>query len=263
MTQPNTEENRPVTSDATRKFEKDYGEGSAIRTVIYAILIAVVIRTVAFEPFNIPSGSMMPGLQVGDFLFVSKFSYGYSSRSTVLGAIPLEGRLFGKQPERGDVIVFKLPRDPSIDYIKRLIGLPGDVIAVRSGEVWINGAPLPRERIGPVMMEDKAGMPMRPAIEWRETMPNGKSYVVLEEYENAPLDNAGPFRVPEGHYFMMGDNRDNSQDSRTRNVSYVPYENLVGRAEFTFFSLSAATRFWQFWKWPWSVRWDRMFQQIQ
>lgn len=252
------EQMSPKSNTAARKEES----GSTIRTIIYAVLIAIVIRSFAFEPFNIPSGSMMPGLQVGDFLFVSKFSYGYSSRSTMLGMLPIKGRLFGKIPQRGDVAVFKRPQDTSVDYIKRLIGFPGDKIEVKSGILFINGVEMPRLRIGPVMLQDQNGMPLRPATEWRETLPNGKSYVVLEEYDNAPLDNVGPFLVPDGHYFFIGDNRDNSQDSRSNALGYVPADNLVGRAELTFFSLQADAAFWQFWKWPWSIRWSRMFQTI-
>lgn len=252
------------TFSSTSAASDDTREPGTLRTIIYAVLIALVIRALAFEPFNIPSGSMIPGLQVGDYLFVSKYTYGYSSLSTTWGLLPFSGRaLVAQQPERGDVIVFKLPRDNRTDYIKRLVGLPGDVVEVKHGTVSINGTALPRERIGPTMLNERAGAPPRAAIEYIETMPNGRSYHVVEEYEDAALDNSGPFQVPEGHYFMMGDNRDNSQDSRTTTVGYVPYENLVGKARFTFLSLQPDAAFYEFWKWPWSIRFDRMFQTIR
>ncbi|MEJ0063763.1 MAG: signal peptidase I [Alphaproteobacteria bacterium] len=233
------------------------------RTILYAVMIALVIRALAFEPFNIPSSSMVPGLQVGDYLFVSKFSYGYSSLSTAWGLLPLKGRIGGHPPERGDVVVFKLPTDTRTDYIKRLIGLPGEKIEVKSGVVYINDKPLARERIGPIMLEDREGLLIRPATEYRESTAEGKSYKTVQEYDNGPLDNFGPIQVPPGKYFMMGDNRNNSQDSRVASkVGFVPEENLVGRAQVTFFSLTSDASFWQFWKWPFAIRWERMFKKI-
>lgn len=233
-----------------------------VRTLVFAGLIAFGIRTFAFEPFNIPSGSMMPGLQIGDFLFVSKYTYGYSSRVTAFNLLPFEGRIGGDLPERGDVVVFKPPPDPSMDFIKRLIAIPGDVVEVKSGIVIINGKPLERERLGPAMFEDRSGMPMRPATEYRETIAPGVSYVTYQEYDNGPLDNYGPTTVPPGHYFFMGDNRNNSQDSRTNRVGFVPLENIVGKARFIWFSLTPDTRFWEIWKWPYAIRWDRLFSVI-
>lgn len=239
--------------------------GDTLRTIIIVALIALTVRNFAFELFSIPSGSMMPGLQVGDYLLVSKYSYGYSSLVSSYGLLPFKGRIGGHAPERGDVVVFKLPTDPGLfkqDYIKRLIGLPGDVIAVKSGVVFINGKAAERERIGPAVMEERGGLPLRPATEYRETIAPGKSYVILQEYDNGALDNYGPTAVPEGHYFFMGDNRNNSSDSRTLRVGFVPEDNLVGPARFTVFSLTEDARFWQFWKWPFAIRWSRMFHSL-
>jgi signal peptidase I len=232
-----------------------------IRTVISAILIALVIRTFAFEPFNIPSSSMVPTLLIGDFLFVSKFSYGYGSEGTFLGFIPFKGRLGGSDPHRGDVVVFKLPRDPSIDYIKRLIGLPGDTVQMRQGILYINGVPVERDRLEKQIPEPD-GQPPSDAIDYLEHLPQGPTHVIRKVGDNQPLDNTELFTVPAHEYFFMGDNRDNSLDSRTTNVRFVPEENLVGKAEFLFFSLQEGTHFWEFWTWPWTVRWHRLFTKI-
>lgn len=239
------------------------GAGEFLRTLVFAGIIAFGIRTFAFEPFNIPSGSMMPGLQIGDFLFVSKYTYGYSSKSATFGVLPIEGRIGGSPPERGDVIVFKPAPNPSMDFIKRLVGLPGDVVEVKSGVIIVNGQPLARERLGPVMFEDRAGQPMIKATEYRETAAPGVSYVIYQEYDNGPLDNFGPTTVPPDHYFFMGDNRNHSSDSRTNVVGFVPKENIVGKAQFVWFSLDKTAHFWEFWKWPYAIRWERMFRSIR
>ena len=232
-----------------------------LRTMIFALLIALVIRTFAFEPFNIPSGSMIPTLLVGDFLFVSKYSYGYGSRGTFLGFIPFSGRLGGGTPERGDVVVFKLPRDPSTDYIKRLIGLPGDTVQMRQGTLYINGVPVERQRLE-TLAAVKETKPSDNTQDYMETLPQGPTHIMRKMGDNHPLDNTPVFAVPPHHYFFMGDNRDNSQDSRTNNVGFVPEENLVGKAEVLFFSMEERAHFWQFWKWPWSIRWSRLFMRI-
>ena len=236
-----------------------------LRTVISALLIALVIRTFAFEPFNIPSSSMVPTLLVGDFLFVSKFSYGYGSVGTFLGYVPFSGRIGGGEPHRGDVVVFKLPRDPSIDYIKRLIGLPGDTVQMRQGILYINGVPVERDRLeNPVPQPD--GKAPDGATDYIEHLPQGPSHIIRKMGEDEPLDNTEVFSVPAHSYFFMGDNRDNSLDSRatkpTVAVGFVPEENLVGKAEFLFFSIDEHTHFWEFWTWPWTVRWNRLFTQI-
>ncbi len=228
-----------------------------VRTLIYALLVALAVRTLAYQPFNIPSSSMVPTLLEGDFLFVSKFSYGYSRYSLPLGIPLFEGRIFASEPERGDVIVFQLPRNPSETYIKRLIGLPGDVVQVTGGVLHVNGEPVGRELIGAQQSESGADM----AFLYDETLPNGVMHTIRELSDDTSIDNTRAFRVPEGHYFMMGDNRDNSRDSRSSLVGFVPEENLVGRAEFIWLSLEDA-RAWEIWKWPWALRFDRMFTGI-
>ncbi len=233
------------------------------RTIVYAVLIAVVIRTVAFEPFNIPSGSMIPTLLVGDYLFVSKYAYGYSRYSLPLGLPLFSGRILFTPPKRGDVIVFKLPRDNSTDYIKRLIGLPGDRIQMRDDLLYINDKPVKRERIEDFIETDYYGN-TRLVTQYRETLPNGRSYRVLDRTTNGRFDNTGVYVVPKGHYFMMGDNRDNSLDSRAPNgVGFVPAVNLVGRAELIFFSTNGNARFGQPWKWPQAPRLGRFFTSLE
>ncbi len=227
-----------------------------IKTILYAVLIAFVVRTFAYEPFNIPSGSMVPTLLVGDYLFVSKFSYGYSRHTIAFGLPAFEGRIAGASPERGDVVVFKLPRDNRTDYIKRVIGLPGDTIEMRRSRLYINGEIVPRSQVD--VHVDSRGNRVRV---FEETLPNGVSFLTLDYGVDGPLDNTGQYVVPDGHYFMMGDNRDNSQDSRVSGrVGVVPAANLVGRAEFLFFSMDGPL--WQLWRYPWDVRWSRLFSPV-
>lgn len=233
-----------------------------IRTFFIAAMIALSIRAFAFEPFNIPSSSMVPGLLIGDYLFVSKYSYGYSSLSSLFGVLPIYGRAFGKEPARGDVAVFKLPRDNRTDYIKRIVGLPGDKLQMRNGLLYINGVAVDRQKLAePVANEYLTPSPN--AVDYIETFPDGHRHVIREEGDDMPLDNTDVFMVPEGHYFAMGDNRDNSQDSRTTNVSFIPADNLVGKAQILFFSLDENAHFWELWKWPSSVRWGRVFKKIE
>jgi len=220
-----------------------------------------VIRTFAFEPFNIPSGSMIPTLLVGDYLFVSKYSYGYSKHSFPFSFMPIEGRVFGSEPQRGDVAVFKLPRDNKTDYIKRVIGLPGDTIRMQDGRLFINGELVPREQVDDYIYSDTAGSVLRLA-QYRETLPGGKEHLVLEEGDRQRFDNTREFTVPGGHFFMMGDNRDHSVDSRSE-VGFVPAENLVGRAEFLFFSTDGSAAIWEVWRWPFATRFSRFFNGIE
>ena len=239
--------------------KKGGGFLEVVRTVVIAVLIAIGIRSFAYEPFNIPSGSMKPTLLIGDYLFVSKWSYGYSRYSLPFGLPLFSGRIFGSSPERGDVAVFKLPTDPKVDYIKRIIGLPGDQIQVRRGILYINGQAVQRQPIDDYV--DENGERLKQYI---ETLPNGVQHRILERSDDGPLDDTDVYNVPPGHYFAMGDNRDNSQDSRVLGaVGYVPAENLVGRAEFLFFSISGGAEFWEVWKWPESIRWGRLFHTAQ
>jgi signal peptidase I len=240
----------------------------SIKTVVYAGLIAIGIRTVAFEPFNIPSGSMIPTLLVGDYLFVSKYSYGYSRHSMPFSPNLFQGRIFGSLPARGDVAVFKLPRDNSTDYIKRIVGLPGDRVQVRNGVLHLNGQPVRRELVGPFTVEGDG--PRIVVREYREFLPPQAGvephvHNILEMSDDQIYDNTIEFRVPEGHIFAMGDNRDNSLDSREQRngVGFVPVENLVGRAEFIFFSVDGSARFWEIWAWPTAIRWSRLFSAVR
>ncbi len=236
-----------------------------VKTVLIALLIAFGIRTVAFEPFNIPSGSMKPTLLVGDYLFVSKYSYGYSTYSLPYGIRLFGGRIFGRQPERGDVVVFKLPRDPRVDYIKRIIGLPGDRIQMKDGILYINDQPIKRERIEDFVSTE--GGVMTRTAQYIETLPNGRTHHILEQGDDGPLDNTGVYTVPPGDYFAMGDNRDDSLDSRVPanqgGVGYVPAENLVGRAEILFFSTDGSASWFEFWRWLPAMRFSRFFVIIR
>jgi signal peptidase I len=232
------------------------------KTIGIALLIALVIRSLLFQPFNIPSGSMMGTLLVGDYLFVSKFTYGYSQYSLPFGIIPFEGRVVGREPTRGDVVVFKLPSDNRTDYIKRVIGLPGDRIQVTGGVLFINDEAVPRERVEDFAYRLNDGRVVY-VPQYRETLPNGVAYMTLDSMPQGPMDNTGVYVVPEGHLFMMGDNRDNSADSREPSaVGYVPEENVVGRAEIKFFSTDGSAALWEFWRWPGATRWGRILQGI-
>jgi len=239
---------------------KEGGLAETVKVVIQALLIALVIRTLLFQPFSIPSGSMKGTLLVGDYLFVSQFSYGYSRYSLPLSLPLFSGRIFGAEPKRGDVVVFALPREPSTDYIKRVIGLPGDRIQMIDGLLHINGVAVKRERIGN-FFDDENGSTVR---RWRETLPDGVSYEVLDLQDNNFLDNTQEYVVPAGHYFMMGDNRDNSMDSRVQSaVGYVPFENIIGKAQIVFLSMADGKPAWHIWNWPWSMRWSRLFTTIR
>jgi signal peptidase I len=251
-----------------------------IKTVVYALLIAGVFRTLLFQPFFIPSESMKDTLLIGDFLFVNKMAYGYSQYSCPFSLCPIPGRIkvpgVSGDPQRGDIVVFRHPVNGE-DYIKRLIGLPGDKIQMQNGLLYINGAVAPQTPAGTFeeVMGPQGSMGNRPRCQNApvgdgdickrsrsvETLPNGKTHDVLNIEDNGYADNTAVFTVPEGHYFFMGDNRDNSQDSRfsqeVGGVGYVPAENLLGRADLVVFS-SAGKSMLYFWTW----RLDRFFKWV-
>lgn len=261
----------PTRVAETPKKKEEGGVVETLVVIVQALLIAFVVRTFLFQPFNIPSGSLKPTLLVGDYIFVSKYSYGYSRYSFPFGdTIPFipSGRILASEPKRGDIAVFKLPRDNATDYIKRVIGLPGDKIQMVGGTLTINGAPVKKELLGRSETTSGAGYKDR-ATFYRETLPNGVSYTIqeLEVFGNKLGQNTEVFEVPPGHFFMMGDNRDDSLDSRISpakgGVGSVPFENFVGRAEIVFFSVKEEGAGWKVWEWPWTVRFDRLLTPVR
>ncbi len=259
------------------KANNDGGIVETIKTIVYALLIAGVFRTLFFQPFWIPSGSMKDTLLIGDFLFVNKMAYGYSQYSCPFSMCPIEGRLFASEPERGDVVVFRHPTNGT-DYIKRLIGLPGDTIQIVNGQIILNGTPVPQvpdgqfietyAKQGPVgLLPQCANGPVGDGGEcvkqrFIETLPNGVSHSILNVRDGQFSDNTDLFTVPDGHYFFMGDNRDNSQDSRVSQLSggvgMLPAEYLIGRADRIMFSSAGRSLFF-FWTW----RSDRFFKAVE
>ncbi len=248
-------------SVADKSQKKTGGLGETVSVIVQALLLALVIRTLFFQPFSIPSGSMRPTLLEGDYLFVTKWAYGYSHYSLPFSPDIFSGRIWGSEPERGDVVVFKFPPNPSIDYIKRVVGLPGDKIQMKGGQLFINGVSVPREKVGQIDNPDVTEV-NRPVDVYRETLPNGVSYDTLDLTQNGLGDDTREFDVPPGHYFMMGDNRDNSSDSRF-SVGYVPDENLVGRANIIFFSIAGGSSPLEIWKWPTEMRASRLLDFIR
>ena len=233
-----------------------------IKTIIYALVIAIFIRSIFFQPFYIPSSSMEPNLLVGDRLFVSKYTYGYSKHSFPFSPNLFSGRVMFNKPERGDVIVFKTPTDNRTDYIKRLIGLPGDTIQFIDGDVYLNDNQILKTKIknskkiycGNAILETKS---------FEEKLPNGKKHQSVYR-KNYTYQNSDEFNVPLKHYFFLGDNRDCSKDSRfLSSVGYVHEDNLIGKAQFIFFSSDyRIASVFKFWKWPESLRIKRFFKKI-
>jgi signal peptidase I len=239
--------------------------------VIAAALIFILGRLFLFQPFNIPSSSLIPTLLVGDYVFVSKYSYGFShfSLPAFLDLAPeaMPGRLFASEPKRGDVIVFKLPRDGKTDYIKRLIGLPGDKIQLIHGRLYINGTIVERTPLPPYSTLGHFGRAVD-VPHYEETLPGGVKHEIIQmDGDEGYWDNTGVYEVPPGNYFMMGDNRDNSSDSRLaaaqEGVGFVPFDNLIGRAELIFLSIDNGESTHDNSGWPWTIRWNRLFQSVR
>ena len=244
----------------SEKTKSSGGIGETISVIVQALLLALVIRTFLFQPFNIPSGSMRPTLLEGDYLFVSKYAYGYSKHSFPFSPNLFSGRIWSAEPQRGDVLVFKFPKDPKIDYIKRVIGMPGDKVQMMGGVLTINGTAVVREKTGVIDNFDVTEV-QRPVDVYKETLPNGVTFDTLDIDPETLADNTREFMVPDGHYFMMGDNRYNSTDSRF-SVGFVPEENLVGRANIIFFSIADGASPLEVWKWPSLMRASRLFSFV-
>ena len=233
-----------------------------IKTLFFAGFIAIVFRSFLFEPFNIPSGSMIPSLLVGDYLFVSKYSYGYSKYSFPFGILPIQKRFLDDEPKRGDIIVFRKPGEEHIDYIKRLIGLPGDKIQVLNGILIVNGKKANRKKTNLGKLSNALGETMV-FSEYLEQIEDSEAYKIIEASDNDFFDNTIEFLVPNEHYFFMGDNRDNSRDSRTPEVGFVPRINLIGKAERIFFSHNGSASFYEIWKWHKLIRFSRIGKKIE
>ena len=233
-----------------------------VKTLFYALIIALIIRSFLFQPFYIPSSSMEPNLLIGDRLFVSKYSYGYSRHSLPFSPKIYNKRILGKIPARGDVIVFKTPVDNRTDYIKRLIGLPGDTVQIVDKNLYINDIKIKREKVKN-LINITCGSENLEIDSYRETMPSGKKYIAVYRNDGTMI-NTDKFIVPVNHYFFMGDNRDCSKDSRfLASVGYVHFNNLVGKAQLIFFSNDKKKgSFFEFWKWKKSIRIDRFFKKI-
>lgn len=276
------ESDAPVPPPAAAPPARTESWWGTLRFLLLLFLGALALRTFIVAPFNIPSGSMLPRLWIGDYLFVAKWPYGYSRYAFPWSLASFEGRIFGALPARGDVVVFRYPGPRAEDLVKRVIGLPGDTIEVRGGGVILNGAPLPRERQADFAMNVSPNSPCRGAPasvrqqtgpdgetlclypRFSETLPDGRSYDVLDQAPDSPADNFGPVRVPDGHVFVMGDNRDDSLDSRfptaVGGVGLLPVENIIGRVLVTFWSTDGSSSWIEPWTWFGAARWRRIGQ---
>lgn len=234
---------------------------NTIKNLFVALILALIIKSFWFGSFHIPSGSMKPTLEEGDFVFVSKYDAGYSRYSFPLGLPIFNGRVFFNKDnlKRGDVIVFRLPKNPKINYIKRLIGLPGDKVQMRDGILYVNDKMVKKVYIKQTL--EYADIPSSVVKEYKETLDNGKTYEVLDRIPNSSADNTSVFVVPNGYYFFLGDNRDNSVDSRFIETGFVPAENLIGKARIIFFSIN--DNLLKFWKWGHILRTERIFTKIK
>jgi signal peptidase I len=254
-----------VAAHAKTETPKAVNEGwEWTKAVLTALVFVLVLKTVIFQQFTIPSASMEPNLYQGDYIYVTKYSYGWSRHSILFSPPLFKGRIFGREPARGDIVVFKLPRDGRTDYIKRLIGLPGDHVQVRGGVVFVNGERIPREQTA-LVREDVGGGDVRTVARVRETLPSGKSYMTNDFGAGGLLDDTPEFVVPQGHYFFMGDNRDNSLDSRldqSVGVGFVPAENLVGKAQAIVFSWQPEASLLKPWTLVTKVRPERFFKGL-
>ena len=260
------------------KARKD-GLRELTRFLFFLFLATLILRTFIIAPFSIPSGSMLPRMMIGDYLFVAKWPYGYSRHSFPLGLATFEGRLWKRAAERGDVVVFRYP-GADADWVKRVVGLPGDTIEVRKGTLIVNGNPVPKTRVADFLMPVSPNSPCRSIggelnrivigdegerlcayPRYRETLPGGEPYFVLDQTDG-PGDEFAPVMVPEGQYFVMGDNRDDSLDSRftpaERGVGLLPEENIIGRGLITFFSTDGSADYLRPWTWFSAARWDRI-----
>ncbi|WP_293907096.1 signal peptidase I [Phenylobacterium sp.] len=237
-----------------------------VKTVVYALLIALVLRVVFFQPFTIPSASMEPNLYQGDYIIVSKFSYGYSRHSIPFSPPIFQGRILERQAQRGDIVVFKLPSDNRTDYVKRVVGVSGDRIQMRQGLLYVNDKLIPRELLSPTRTELPGGE-VRQVNRFQERLDSGKTYATQDFGLDNPLDNTDVFVVPEGYYFMMGDNRDDSSDSRVNpavgGVGYVPAENLEGKAQLILLSWKPDASIFKPWTWILDARPSRFFKVLK
>jgi signal peptidase I len=265
---------------AAKKAKKG-GLGETTRFLLLLFLLALLLRSFIVAPFSIPSGSMLPRMMIGDYLFVAKWPYGFSRYSIPFGLLSFQGRFFEETPARGDVAVFRDPAGGNEDIVKRVIGLPGDRIQMRSGTLHLNGKPVPKVRMADYLMPITPNSPCRYVAaerarvvsgeagkrfcafaRYRETLPGGRSYDVLDQMQDGQADDTAVFRVPQRHFFMMGDNRDDSLDSRfpiqMEGIGFVPADNLIGRALITFFSTDGSAEWLKPWTWFSAARGERI-----